>query len=154
MPNGIIDTATWQSYKNVINTFHKSVGKQTIIWRRLVANVDRYGEGNSKVTVDTPMEVLMGYNDGRTWPTNRLDQQGIRDEESLWLYLNIEHLREQGFLTPNNYLDFNPGLDRFIVQGVEYLGMGDISSSQTDTDPLYILLVLKRDENEVGHALR
>ena len=154
MANGIIDPATWAMYKDTINTFHKSVGKQKIIWKRVVANIDRFGEGSAEVYDNIELEVLMGYNDGRTWPVNKIDNQGIRDEESLWLYLNIAHLREQGYINSNGYLDFDPGLDRFLVQGIEYLGIGDISSSQTDTDPLYILLVLKRQETMTGNDPR
>lgn len=152
--NGVVHPSQWQNYRDTVNAYHKSVGKQKIVWRKVVSNIDRYGEGVAAVTTDIELEVLMGYNDMRTWPTDRLDNVGVRDKENLWLYLNKQVLLEAGHLNARGYLDFNPGLDRFLVQGIEYKPGGDISSAMAEDNPLYILLILEREEPQVGNPMR
>jgi len=152
--NGIVHHTQWDAYRSAVNNYHLSVGKQKIIWRKMIANVDRFGEGFTEKYEEIELEVLMGYNDMRTWPTDRIDQPGIRDKENLWLYLNRKHLGDQGFLNDRGYLDFNPGRDRFLVQGIEYKPGGDVASAQAEANPLYILLILEREETETGNPLR
>jgi len=152
--NGVVHPTQWQAYRDIVNRYHLSVGKQKIIWKRIIADIDRYGEGFTAKTEDIELEVLMGYNDGRTWPVDRIDTPGVRDKENLWLYLNRKHLEDQGFLNANGYLDFNPGRDRFYVQGIEYKPSGDISSAMAEDNPLYIMLVLEREETPTGNDSR
>jgi len=152
--NGMVHPTQWEAYRKAQNNFYKSAGKQVIVWRKVVANIDRFGEGISKKTEDIPLEVLMGYNDNRTWPVDRVSSTGVIDKENLWLYLNREYLSTKGFLNVRGYFDFNPGLDRFYVQGVEYKPSGDIASAQAEDNPLFILLVLEREEGTTGEPLR
>jgi hypothetical protein len=154
MGNGVVTPSNWDMYRNTINTFHKSVGKHTIIWKKMVADIDRFGEGFTAEYIDIELEVLMGYNDNRTWPVNKIDNVGTRDDENVWLYLNKKVLEEAGHLNARGYLDFNPGRDRFWIEGIEYIPAGDVSSSLAYDSPLYILLILRRNEQQVGNPIR
>ena len=151
---GIISHSTWDMYRKTIKDFHKSVGKQKITWKKLVKNLDHYGEGFSRVFLDIELEILAGYNDSRTWPTDKLTEAGIRDQENLYLYLNRQVLEDKGHLNSNGYLDFDPGYDRFIVQGIEYKPAGDIASAMAEDNPLYVMLILKRVETHTGDEPR
>jgi len=152
--SGTMTTNVWDKYKKAINAFSNTVSNEDIQWHRLISNVDRFGEGESEQTEIIPLKSLVAYNTFRTWPVDSRTPSGTIDKEYCHLYLNLAYLQENNWLTVNKQFDFNPGLDRFWLNGLEYKPAGDTGTSQANVDPLFQILILEREEYATGKDTR
>lgn len=143
--NGVMPLTNWDKYRKVINKYAGTVSNQEVIWHRVVANLDRFGEGEGEQTVPIVLKALVAYNVFRTWPVDSRTLTGVIDKEYCHVYLNLEYLKEAGYLTADNQFDFNPGLDRFWINGLEYKPAGDTGASQANTSPLFQIIILERE---------
>jgi len=154
MASGTMTDAVWTKYRNAVNSYSDTVANEAVIWKRVTSNVDRWQEGMAKIYEDTSISCLVAYNTFRTWPVDSRTDTGIIDKEYCHLYLNKAYLEAQGWLTPNGQLDFNPDFDRFILDGLTYKPAGDTGTAQANTNPLFIIVILEREETSTGDKVR
>jgi len=152
--SGVMTQQTWAKYINAINPYSDSVSEQPITWNHMVSNVDRWQEGMTKEYEVRNMVSLVAYNTFRTWPVDIRTDTGIIDKEYCHLYLNMQYLRDNGWLTPNEAFDFNPDYDRFIINGQEYKPAGDTGTAQANIAPVFYILILEREESDTGNKAR
>lgn len=145
-----ISTATWDLYKSIINDAHDTFNQDTVIWRRLVTNLDRYGESSSNTYQDIELKVLMSYNFFRTWPINAETPSGGIDKQSTVMILNMQYLRDNGWVTTEDYFDFKPDHDFFIHKGIMYRGDGDTDMAQANEETILCQVILKRIDPNTG----
>lgn len=151
---GFLTPADWQEYKDIINEFNQDDSNlEDVIWRRLNTNLSRFGEDDNVIHTNVNIKGLLQYNYFRAWPTNRTSVSGELDKESVLLWLNIDYLRTNGWLTPSNQFIFRPGEDRFIINGVLYKALGDSQAAQASDEPLLVFMVLKKEETETGNLV-
>ena len=152
--SGTMSQAIWDKYINVVNNYSDSVALQDVTWEHMISNVDRWQEGEAKQFETREMETLVAYNTFRTWPVDIRTDTGIIDKEYCHLYLNINYLTENGWLTPGGAFDFNPDYDRFILHGQIYKPAGDTGTAQANISPVFYILILEREESETGNKTR
>lgn len=154
MGNGSMTSALWSKYIKAVNAYSHSVSNETVIWDRVVVNTDRFGEGEAEQVTQIPLQTLVAYNSFRTWPVDDRTFTGDVDKEYCHLYLNLEYLEKEGFLTSSHQFSFNPGLDRFWINGIKYKPAGDTGTAQANINPLFQILILERDEYDTGNNPR
>lgn len=142
--------ADWDRHIETINEYHEDAFQQEITWRKNITNLNRYGEDSNVRYKDITIKCLIDYNSFRTWPINLSSDTGILDKQSLVAYFNIKYLRDLGYLDSNDIFNFNPGLDKFIVNGILYRTEGESQVSQAHNMPLMIFLILQREETSTG----
>lgn len=148
---GFLTAADWQEYKDILNEFHLDDSNlQDVVWQRLVTNLSRFGEDDNEVRTNLLIKGLVQYNYFKSWPTNQTTVSGEVDKESLMLWLNIDYLSTNGWLTSNGQFNFRPGEDRFIIRGELYKALGDSQAAQASDEPLLVFIILKREETETG----
>jgi len=152
--SGVVTKQIWDAYIKVINAFSDSVSEQPIVWRHVLANVDRWQEGMARQYEERDMITLVAYNTFRTWPVDIRTDTGIIDKEYCHLYLNLQYLKDNGWLTTHNVFDFNPDYDRFIVNGQVYKPAGDTGTAQANIAPVFHILILEREEIDTGAKAR
>lgn len=141
----------WNPHKKNINKLaHKLFFSEKLTWHRLVSNFDVNGEGSQPVYIQVELKCLIGYNDFRTWPMDRPGESGVIDMQNMYIILNKEYLREEGYLNENDYFALNSQRDYFTLRGIHYEDSGDTDVSQAGSDPLLVYLILKRKEYETG----
>lgn len=141
----------WTPFNNAINNLaFELFFQETLIWNRLVENVDFHGENESPEYEQVTLKCLVGYNDFRTWPMDRVNESGSIDMQNLYIILNKQYLRDLGYLNDNDYFSFNSQNDYFILRGIHYEDSGDTDVSQAGDIPLLFFLILKRREYETG----
>lgn len=146
-----INNEDWADYENVINEFHNDAFQQSVLFRRLIRDVNLLGSDQDKpLYKDLEIKGLVLYNHFRTWPINTQTLQGDIDKESVMLFLNSKYLEDLGLLNDNRLLKFNPVKDRFIIDGQVYKPSGDSKTSQTNDKTLLNFIVLRKDILETG----
>jgi len=141
---GYINNATWTRYKNILREFHDDAMQMDVIWKRSVTSRTRLT--NDAKTVDVTIQGLVQYNHFRNWPINKTEVTGEVDKESVLLYLNQEWLSEQGYLDINKQFKFDPGYDRFFIEGIEYKSAGESKAAQTKDDTILVFIILQRED--------
>lgn len=154
MGSGKMTPAVWAKYKTAIDAYSQTVSSEDITWHRLSANVDRWMEGMEENFEIVNFVSLVAYNTFRTWPVDSRTETGIIDKEYCHLYLNLTYLEENGWLTADKQFDFNPGFDRFWINGLEYKPAGDTGAAQANINPLFQILILEREEFKTGDKQR
>lgn len=152
--SGVMTPELWAKYVKTVNSYSDSVSNQKVTWKHMVSNVDRWMEGMNKQFEERVMDVLVAYNTFRTWPVDIRTDTGIIDKEYCHLYLNMEYLRIQGWLTPHGVFAFNPDYDRFVINGEVYKPAGDTGTAQANIAPVFQILILEREEAVTGHKAR
>lgn len=142
--------ANWTKFLNAMNDAHKTFHQKPITWKRATITTDRYGEDLVAPTTTVELLVLLNYNFMRTWPADRTSATGETDDESVQVMINKEYLRQNGYLNASGYFDFNPDLDRFIIDGLKYKPFGDTAAAQMQVDDVLITIILKRDHTQTG----
>lgn len=140
----MISDAMWAKYASIIDNFHDDANQQTVIWKRTISTRDRFGIKTTDEEIE--LKALIQYNFFRNWPINRITTSGEVDKESMLMYLNVEYLRENNYLTNENQFIFNQGYDRFIVEGIPYKPMGDSKAAQAKDKTLLVFIILQREE--------
>lgn len=140
-----ITTEDWTKLAETVNAFSDSASGYTVTWKKYIGDIDRYREQGDLKSEDREMKTLVDFNAFRTWPQDKRSEQGTIDKEYCALYLNKAYLSTKGWLTANRNFDFNPGMDRFVIDGTTYKPSGDTTVSQTFSDSLFIILILERE---------
>lgn len=144
----------WTKFTNVINGLAQDIFHQgNLTWMRLTEGIDQHGESEAFTYQTINLKCLMGYNDFRTWPTDKVTEAGIVDTQSLYVILNKKYLEDNGYLTADFQFAFKPNKDYFIHEGVEYEDSGNTSVAQAADKPLLYYLILKRREARTGEPL-
>lgn len=147
MGSSIIPDSVWKLYKNIVSDFvDNDAGKQPIVWKRYITQPLPFGEDSGENYESIPLDVLISYNDFRTWPINKAYVSGELDNQNLSIFVSANLLRNRGFLNSNGYWKFNRSYDRFIINGIEYKSSGDTQVAQAKDEALLFMVVLKREE--------
>lgn len=144
--------AEWDLHKSIINEYQDDAFQEDITWLSSAKVVNRWGEEQQNF-LSINILGLIQYNQFRSWPINKDKITGQIDDESCLLYLNIKYLRDNGYTNENDQFIFNPGLDKFIVNGVKYSPKGDSQTAQAKDTVLLHFIVLKRDEINTGNNI-
>ncbi len=148
----LISTAKWAQFRKLISDAHDTLSQETITWRRFTrSTVPRYREdSDGSIFTDIALKCLNGYNYFRTWPLTRHTAGGELDAENMIVLLNKDYLKNLGYLTSQGYFDYRTDLDLFFHRGIKYRPEGDTFISQAFDDPLFIMLILVREEIATG----
>lgn len=151
----LVPQAIWNKYKAIIRAAHDSFNGDTITWIRSIPNISVFNEEEEASPNSVKLKVLIAYNYFRTWPITERSQLGEQDNENMTVLINKKYLKELNYLTPapNEYFNFNPGADFFIHRGIKYKSEGDTFTSQAFDDPLFVQLILRREEILEGDKL-
>lgn len=154
--SNLISGADWAAFESLISDdVQDTFFQQKIIWRRATTMSDRYGEDNEAlITSDIPLLCQLNYNYMRTWPITKTSEAGETDEQSIQIYFTKKYLRDLGYLNSNDYFIYNPGLDRFIIDGLIMKPMGDSSAAQAEDGALLISVIVVRQPPDTGGPLR
>lgn len=146
----MIPDKIWDRYKQIVNDFiDTDTGKQPIIWKRYINQPLPFGEDSGEQYLDVALDVLVGYNSFKTWPSNQATISGELDNSNLAIWVSARLLRELGYLNPQGYWDFDRSHDRFIINGITYKSSGDTQVSQAKDEALLFMVVLKREEENI-----
>lgn len=149
-----LSPADWEKFTNTVNTFSDSISDYTVIWKKYIGDIDRYREQGDIKFEDREMKTLIAFNAFRNWPQDKRSEQGTIDKEYCSLYLNKAYLASKDWLTDNKNLDFDPGMDRFVIDGITYKPSGDTLISQVFNNTLFITLILERESYVTSKELR
>lgn len=140
----------WAEYEEVINNWQTDAFQQTIFLRKHVTIRDYDGEDHNQRFEDIPLKGLLQYNYFRAWPVNAIKDSGEIDKESMVVFFNIKYLKDNNLADANGQFLFDRGYDRFVLNGLVYKAMGDTQVAQSSTNPLFVFIVLKREELDTG----
>lgn len=143
----------WDTYAGILDEWQEDAFQQDIIWRKSVVVLSKHGEDNNVRFIDKELKGLIQYNYFRAWPINQPTDSGELDKESCLLYLNIKYLKSMGYTNSYDQFQFEPTMDRFIINGVTYKAFGDSQVAQAHNKPLFIYIILKREEVETSKSL-
>lgn len=143
---GFMKPEDWQKYIDTMNAWQDDMFQQPITWNRYVVTRDLNGEGTNQRMIPTQIKGLVQYNYFRSWPITKIKDSGEIDKESLLVFLNIKYLADNGWANADGNLIFEPSYDRFIINGLTYKSMGESQTAQASNKPLFIFMVLKREE--------
>ena len=141
----------WKRYQDTMNLWQKDAFQQEIIWKRFILFRNKHGEDTDPVFEDIVIKGLLQYNYFRAWAVTQATTTGEIDKETCLLYLNKEYLRENELLTPEGNLNFDPAMDRFIVEGIEHKSAGESTAAQAYDKTLFYFIILKREETNSGN---
>lgn len=152
----LIAGSDWSSFESLISTdAQDTFFQQNIIWRKVLTTKDRYGEDNpAAITSDITLKCLLNYNFMRSWPISKTSEAGETDEQSIQILFVKKYLRDLGYLNGDDYLVYDPGMDRFIIDGMIMKPMGDSSVSQAEGGALLISLIVVRQPSTTGGPIR
>lgn len=149
-----IDDTEWAEYEDDINDFHNDAFQQSLIWHRTLLRLDVNGNDSNPTTkVPITLKCLIQYNHFRSWPISKESIPGQIDAESVLVFINVEYLKREGFTNIHNQFKYDPGLDRFEIDGIMYVDKGNSKTAQTKDKTLLHFLVLKREEIETGNNM-
>lgn len=138
----------WKLYSAVLRGAKDTFSKKVIQFVKYPRVLERFREDPTNPAPNiVNVEVLINYNYMRTWPITQTSTSGEIDKQSLQIFFNKVYLKEQGLLTINNNLDYDPSMDRFIIDGITYKPVGDTAASQAPSDDIHYLVIAKREEN-------
>lgn len=141
-----IKQSSWDKYKAIIDEWHEDVFQQEIVWKRNITNLNQYGEDNNVRYEDITLLGLIHYNEFRSWPINMYTDTGELDKQSVMVFFNIEYLKDLGYTNPYGVLQFDHGLDKFVINGVLYKSAGESQVAQAHNHPLLTFIILQREE--------
>lgn len=143
----LIPDKVWDRYKNIVNDFiDTDVGKQPITWKRYIDQPLPFGEDSGEQYESVTLDVLIGYNHFKTWPSNPATVSGELDNSNMAIWVSARLLMELGYLNSEGYWDFHRSYDRFIINGITYKSSGDTQVAQAKDEALLFMVVLKREE--------
>jgi hypothetical protein len=153
MAGYIISPEEWAQFNDDINGFMElDSANQVFTWLKCVRSINPKGNDDTPLYKNYELQGLFQYNEFRSWPINADTSTGQIDKESILAFINNDYLQKLGLLTPEGQFNFNPALDKFIVNGVRYKSKGDSQTAQAHNKPLLHFMVLLRDyvetENE------
>lgn len=135
----------WQAYQDTLNEWQEDMFQQPVTWESKRKTRTVHGEYQERPS-SIELKGLIQYNYFRSWPITKIKDSGEVDKESMILYLNIKYLADNGWANMAGQFMFDPGYDRFIVNGVTYKAMGESQAAQAHDKPLFLFIILKREE--------
>lgn len=142
-----ISNEEWAEYEKTINDFHDDAFQQELKWIRNILPVNIHGEDTeSRYLPPVTLRCLIQFNHFRSWPINKESEAGQIDSESMLVFINIAYLKNLGYTDANDNWLYDPGLDRFEVDGVVYVDKGNSKTAQAKDKALLHFMVLKREE--------
>ena len=149
--SNLVGATVWAKYKAAMMDAHDTFANKEIIWVRAKRKESRYGEDKPKEPTQITLLGLYNSNFMRTWPVTIPTSSGEIDEQSAQLFFNKEYLLGLGYLNADGYFDYNPGLDRFLIDGIEYKPFGDTATAQMHDDDAWVTVIIKRSPAESGN---
>lgn len=148
----LITDAQWKNFQDLIGSdAHDTFFQKVITWKRTLSTLDRFSEDNKDGTTgEINLTVLLNYNYMRTWPITFASESGELDRQSIQMLISKSYLEELGYINTNGYFEYNPDLDRFIIDGLVHKPMGDTPISQASDGDLLFGIILKREETPTG----
>jgi len=147
----LIGAAGWAAYKTIINYAGDTFNKEIITWKRSTRTMQRHGEDQSTTYEDVILEGLMDYNEFKSWPdASSYRVTGFEDRTSALLILNNKWLQDNGHTNSEGYFSYNPAMDKFIINGIEYIAPGDTHTAQANNEPLLTYIIVYRAEIQTG----
>lgn len=144
----------WGKFNGVMNGLAFNLFfQQEITWHRLIEGIDYHGENRAPEYQEIQLKCLVGYNDFRTWPMDRVNESGSIDMQNMYIILNKKYLEEEGYINDNGYFNFSSQKDFFSLKGIYYEDSGDTEVSQSADDNLFFYIILKRKEYETGEKV-
>lgn len=140
----------WELYVNTLNAWHSDVFQQPIIHKKFIIYRNTYGEDTDPVFEDNVIKGLVQYNYFRAWAVTQATTTGEIDKETCLVYFNKKYLEETGNLTSEGNLDFDPAMDRFILDGLVYKSSGESTAAQAYDKSVFYFIILKREETNSG----
>lgn len=140
-----ISDADWADFYSIINASAEDFFQKTITWRSWIIDRNGDAEGEKVELPQISLKCLINYNYMRTWPITNRTESGGNDRQSVQVYFNKNELALAGYLTPDGNLNYNPGTDKFIIDGIQYEPSGDTSAAQAKDIDLFFTLILQRD---------
>lgn len=137
----LIDAQVKASFLASQRSAHDEYMTKTITWKKRAGKKrSEWGEDTPETYEDRELKVLENYNYMRTWPITQHTESGSLDKQSIQLFISKFHLEDAGWLNSQGNMDYDPGYDRFIIDGVPYIAAGDTLSSQFFEDDLLFLI--------------
>lgn len=143
--------AQWQRYINTINEWQEDAFQQEFTWKRAITRTSRYGEDINNRYEYITLKGLIHYNNFRSWPVNMYTDTGELDKQSIMVFLNIAYLNNLGYSDEHGVLKYDPGFDKFIINGIVYVNAGESQVSQAKDEPILSFIILKREETDTGN---
>jgi len=123
---------------------------QPIIHKKKTRRISRRGSDDSTKFTNVSMVGIISYNFFRTWPSTKNDVQGDWDNQNMVLMFHKDYLIENNFVNEKGNLDYSPGEDKFIINGVIYKDAGFTDVSQVANSPIFEHIILCPDRVETG----
>lgn len=148
----LVGSDNWADFKALFGEYASDTfAKATIIWRKLLSNVDRWKEDNDLgTTVDIPLTCLVNYNYMRSWPISNMTESGETEEQSIQVLFNKQYLQSQGYLDDSGKFNYEPDMDRFVLDGLIRKPMGDTSVSQAYDSTLWFVVIMIEQRTPTG----
>lgn len=150
----MITNADWDVFWDGHRAHFDAIAGMELTWKRVVANVDRYGEGEVEQFEEIPLKAIVAFNDFRNWPINVSTSSGVIDQENLYVLLNMDYLEELGYVSPEENFSFDPVLDSFKFHGITYYPQGDTPVAQIYDKAGYYMVILSRKPIKTGDDAR
>jgi len=146
-----MNQSDWDEYMDVLNEWQKDAFQQPLTWKRHRDIIDPNGEAPIRSPEIIELKGLIQSNYFKSWPVTDTNSTGEIDKQSILVYFNIDYLIENGWADSNDYqFKFDPGYDKFIVNGLEYKPMGEAQAAQANNRPIFLFIILKREEVSTG----
>jgi len=153
---GIVKQKYWDRHVALVNEYHDDAFQQKVIWLRTFKKYGRFADDNETKQEEIEILGLLNYNNFRSWPINKDEIVGQVDNESNMLYLNMAYLRgldDGAYVNAEGQFRFDPGTDKFKINGVTYSPKGDSQAAQAKDVVLFHFIILKREEQETGKSI-
>jgi hypothetical protein len=148
----MLNQQQWSRYRNILNAAAEGFNNETIILMRYSSGISRYGEGTGKTFVAIDLNVLIGYNYFRTWPSTDPTKVGDNDKENMVAFFNLDYLISIGMATAEGQVALDSGNDYFIHRGFKYYPSGETLIAQTGDTPALYQVILRRQQKNTGNA--
>ena len=145
--------ADWDDYESSMNIWQEDAFQETITWHKSSVSLSKHGEDNNERFRDFELKGLIQYNYFRAWPINTPSDAGELDKESCMLYLNIKYLKDKGYTNNFDQFKFDPAMDRFTIRGLVYKAFGDSQVAQAHDKPLFLFIILQREETKTSKTI-
>lgn len=150
----MLNTLTLETFKTLHHDYLSDISDETVIWRRVISNVDRWGEGEAERFEEITLKAQVCFNSFKVWPSNYPEITGTNDGESLFILIEYQYLNSLGFISESGNFNFNPSLDRFIIKGLSYVPRGDSPIGAVKDQYISYMIILVREPINTGDSLR
>ena len=145
----LLGTTGWDKFVSAMTDAHDTFHQKEITWRRLKSELNFHGEDNTvNGYTDVTLRVQLNYNLMRTWPIAFRTETGDLDRQSVQIMINKLYLNGLGYIGANGRFTYDASQDKFIIDGLVHIPVGDTAGSQAYEDDILFTIIVKRDETE------